>query len=137
PGPHRRRREDREQRRRLGVQLREAEAEHERRHEQDPAADAEEPGEHSGEKPEQQHEHDRHASNLIPTASRSAANAYESCRTGMRCCSEVPPTTPSIAGIPTSAAAPGLTSPCAAYVTVPASAVTSTSPVRRRSWEVK
>ena len=53
PRPDDRRREDREQRRGLRVQLRQPEHERERRHEEDAAADAEEAGEHSAERADQ------------------------------------------------------------------------------------
>ena len=51
-----RRRQDREERGRLRVELRQAEDERERRHEQDPAADAEEPGQHAAQAADRDHE---------------------------------------------------------------------------------
>src|SRR5215211_6183069 len=83
PRPDGRRRQDREQRRRLRVELREP----------DP-------------------ERSRHPiSNLPATTASSAANAYARPRTGMRCWRDVPATTPTTAGTPTSAAARGSTFP--------------------------
>src|SRR5581483_7639518 len=120
PGADDRGREDGEQRRRLRVQLREAEHEHERRHEQDPAAHSEEPGEHAGEAADGDDEDDRHTSSRTPTAASTNANRYVRRSRGIRCWSAVPATTPTTAGMPTSAAAPGFTSPCSAYVTAPA-----------------
>ena len=55
------------------MQLRQAEAEDERRDEDDAAADAEEPGEHAGSEAEQPDEHDRHTSSLTPTAASTSA----------------------------------------------------------------
>ena len=104
----------------LGVQLRQAEPERERRDEDDAAADAEEPGEDAADEPDQR----RRATIVIraadPDGDEQEREAVGQLRTGTRCCSAVPASTPTTAGMPTSAAAPGFTSPCRAYVTAPA-----------------
>src|SRR5438128_503574 len=120
PRADERRRQDREQRRRLRVQLSQPEPECKRRHEDDAAAHAEQPGEHAAGEPDRDDEQNRHTSNLTPTAASTNAKPYASLSTGTRCWIAAPATTPTTAGSPTSAAAPGLTSPCAAYVTAPA-----------------
>src|SRR5437016_11852793 len=98
------RRDHGEQRRRLCVELGEPEP-GQGRHEEDAAADAEEPGEHAGEDPEEDGEDVRHLrkrSTAIPT--RSAANAYDRVRVRSRCCKAVPPSAPAAAGKPSNAA---------------------------------
>src|SRR5215208_548366 len=105
PGAGRDRRQDREQRRGLGLELGQSERD-ERRDEQDPAADAEHAGQDAcGEAQSDGDEDRRHeTSSEIPIATRSSANAYESVRPLTRCCSDVPATAPAAAGSPTSAA---------------------------------
>src|SRR3954454_21855345 len=83
-------RDDREQRGRLGVPLCQAEV-GQRREEEDAAADAEHPGEHSGDDAEHDRERDRHRTSMSTAmATSSSAKAYESVRTGTRCCSVEP-----------------------------------------------
>src|SRR5581483_12153615 len=96
--------DDREQRRRLRVELRQAEP-RQRRHEEDAAADPEEPREHARDDAEHDGErigHFTRRSTAIPT--RSAANARDSTRVFTRCCSAAPPTAPAAAGTPSRAA---------------------------------
>src|SRR5262249_46826940 len=105
-------RQDRRERRRLGVKLAQPESE-ESRHEQDPAADSEQSGEHARGEAEHQRQHDgRHVvSSTTPTTTSSAANASESQRWCIRCWIAVPATAPMAAGSPISAAYPHSTSP--------------------------
>ena len=82
-------RQDRRERGRLGVQL--APPQHEeRRHEEDPTADAEEAREQTGAEPEdeRQRERDHVASSNTPTTTRKAANARASPRVFRRCSTE-------------------------------------------------
>ena len=110
-------RHDREERRGGGLYLPEPERD-ERRHEQDPAADAEHAGEDAGRETERQRGDDRpgaHAAiSHTAMAARRPANASVSTRPETRCWSPVPTTAPAMAGTPTSAAYPTSTSPCAA-----------------------
>ena len=78
------------------MQLRQPEHEHERRDEDDPAADAEEPGEHAAERGRSATtSDDRHTSSRTPTAASSEREPVaRACCTGIRCCSAVPTTTP-------------------------------------------
>src|SRR5581483_4898137 len=116
-------RQDREERGRLGVQLREAEP-RERRDEQDPAADPEEPGEQAGDEPEEHCEDVRHRNTMsMPMPTSKAAKRSDNVRTGTRCCSAVPAAAPTAAGTPRSAAYAGSTCPWTMYVTTPAVAV--------------
>src|SRR6266508_454225 len=98
-------REDRREGGRLGVQLAPVQRE-ERRHEEDAAAHAEESGDDARDEAEQGGEQERgHAtSSRTPTTTRKAANPRASARERRRCCSAVPPTAPTAAGRPTSAA---------------------------------
>src|SRR5215218_6778126 len=96
------------------MELRQPEPEDERRHEDDPAAHAEEPGEHSSGQADQRDEKDRQTISLTPTAASTSAKPYASSRSGTRCWRDVPSRTPATAGSPTIAAAPGFTSPCSA-----------------------
>ena len=68
--------------RRLGVQLRQAEHERQRRHEQDPAADAEQAREHARGQPEHRRQRERphQTSSQIAMPARSAAKPSESVR---------------------------------------------------------
>ena len=93
------------------MQLRQPEHEHQRRHEEDAAADAEEPGEHAAARADQHDERDRHTRSRTPTAARSTAKPYESRCDRDPLLQRVPTSTPNTAGMPTSAAAPTLTSP--------------------------
>src|SRR4029079_6257746 len=118
-------RQDREQRARLGVELRQAEHERQRRHEQDPAADAEQPGEYACDQSQHRRQRERphQTSSQIAMPARSAANPSESVRAWMRCCRPVPSTAPTAAGRPTTAAAPGFSSPWNAELSAPTSAL--------------
>src|SRR4051794_32325757 len=124
PDPDGDRRNDREQGRGLGVELREAEPGQDG-DEEDAAADPEETRQDPRDDAERDGEQIvAHCSSIrIAIATRSAAKRNESVRTGSRCWSVVPPSAPNAAGIPTSAAYAGLTWPCATYVTTPAVAV--------------
>src|SRR5262249_34826172 len=104
-------RENCQERRGFGVQLCQPEDKRECRNEETPTADAEQAGEHAAEDADQGDQNDRHARSRTPTTASSTANPYVSSRTGRRCCSAVPASTPNTAGIPTSIAAPGFTSP--------------------------
>src|SRR5262249_43222339 len=106
-------RDDRQQGRRLRVQLREAETEGQRGYEQDAAADTEQAGEDAGQEAESDREqHDPHqTSSLTPTAASMAAQRSGSVGPASRCWSAVPAIAPAAAGRPTSAAAPGFSSP--------------------------
>ena len=118
PRAHRRRRHDREQRRCGGLDLPETEQD-ERRDEENPAADAEQPGQDPA--PEAEHERgddDPRAHPAIsqtPTTTRRPANASDNARPESRCCMCVPTRAPATAGTPTRAAYAGLTSPCTEY----------------------
>jgi len=116
PGPGRRRRQDRQQRGRLGVKLRESEHEGQRRHEEDSAPDAEEAREHTGHESQRAGREQRRHQMSSQTArpARSAAKASVRVRVASRCWSHVPRTAPAAAGSPTTAAAPGFSSPCSA-----------------------
>ena len=108
------------------MQLREAEPERQRRDEQDPAADAEQPGEHAG-----RASPSAIASDDRPSDEQLHADAGEQQReeqrqrpvrraaAGARCRAIAP----TAAGIPTSAAAPGFSSPWKPYEIVPATAM--------------
>jgi len=64
---------------------------------------------------ERDDDHRSHAtSSFTATPTRRSANASESQREAMRCCQRAPAIAPTAPGIPTSAAAPGFTSPWAA-----------------------
>src|SRR5204863_6600470 len=123
PRPDDDRRQDREQRGRLRVYLGQPEHQDERGHEEDAAPDAEEPSEDAADEAENRREDLHQTSRRIPTAVRTSAKPSVRVRPVTRCCSATPPMTPSTPGIPSSAAAPNLTSPCRAYATVPAAAV--------------
>ena len=96
------------------MELGQPEAERERRDEDDPAADAEEPGEDAADEADQRDDDVPHTRSRNPTTASRSEKPYESWRTGTRCCIAVPARTPTTAGMPTSAAAPGLISPCSA-----------------------
>src|SRR5512133_1407169 len=114
PGPGDGGREDCEQRGRFGVELGEAEDEREGRYEQGSATDAEEPGEHARDQAERARAEERphQIRGQTPRAASNAANANESVRSARRCWSDAPTTAPTAPGRPTTAAAPGFTSPC-------------------------
>src|SRR6266542_1447325 len=96
--------QDREQRRAGRFVLGEAERD-EHGHEQDPAAHPEHPGEHAGEDAEQDRERIAHLTNSQTAMPRSStANSSSTVFTCSRCCNAVPPTAPTAAGSPTSAA---------------------------------
>src|SRR4051794_25275009 len=128
PGADDNRRQDRQQRGRLRMHLRQPENEHERRHEQDAAADAEEPGQNSSGKPENDHEALAQTSRRIPTAVRRSAKQRPRVLFDSPCCNSPPSRTPPTAGRPISAAAPGLTSPWRPYAIAPAVAVSEIAP---------
>ena len=100
-------RQDRQQRRRLGVDLRQPKR-NERRHEEDPAADAEEAGEKPCCEAEADREDDRgrthETSNQTASAASNPENASVSDRPETRCWTPVPTTAPAAAGRPTRAA---------------------------------
>src|ERR687886_612268 len=100
PGAHERHRHDREQRGRLRVDLAEAEEDGQRGHEEDAAADAEEPGQDARERADDDRGDHRSARSAAATT-RTTANSSRTVRTGTRCCSHVPATTPPTAGTPT------------------------------------
>src|SRR5438067_10165120 len=112
PGARGDRRQDRGERRRLGMELAAVQGD-ERRHEEDPAAHAEQAGDDAGEEPEQHGEDERGhvTSSRTPMTTRNAANASARKRERSRCWSAVPPTAPTAAGSPTSAAYFHSTSP--------------------------
>ena len=96
---------DGRQRGRLGGELREPEAERERRHEDDPPADSEEAGEHPACETQRQRERDvAHQASLPATTSITHANASCRCGPRTRLASVVPSTTPATAGRPISRA---------------------------------
>src|SRR5579862_4739838 len=104
PDPDGDRGNDGEERRRLGVELRETEP-CERRDEENAAADAEEARQHAGDGSEHDGEGVRHftrRSTAIPTS--NAANASDRARALTRCCNDAPPSAPAAAGTPSSAA---------------------------------
>src|SRR6476619_1295905 len=123
PGADQHRRQDREQRSRLRVHLGKAENEHERRHEENSAADAEEAGQDAAGEAEDDDENLAHTRRRIPTAVRRSENPSASVLPVNRCCSSTPSRTPPTAGRPISAAAPGFRSPCRPYAIAPAAAV--------------
>ena len=107
-------RDDREQRGRLRVELRQPEAERQRRDEEDAAADAEQAGEDAGEEPDADGERRSSTSDEQPDADPARSSCEERARAsgsraaaGARCRRS----RPNAAGMPTSAAAPGFTSP--------------------------
>ena len=113
PGARDDRRQDREQRRRLGIELREAERE-QGRDEEDPAADAEEARETPGREAEHEREEDVVAS---PTSSQIAIDDEQAGErerepaAETRCWSAVPSDRAGAAGRPTSAACAASTWP--------------------------
>src|SRR5438067_3561701 len=113
PGAGEHGRDDREQRARLRVELRQAECEGQRRHEEDAAADAEQARHHPGDEPDRDREHDRphQTSNFTPSPTSKRAKSSDRVRLARRCWSAVPATAPNAAGTPTIAAAPGFSSP--------------------------
>ena len=106
PRPHRDHRQHREQRRRLGCQLVEPERKRERRHEENPSADAEEACQHAGEGAESDADRDlvHQMNSRTAIATSTPANASVSVRVASRCWRLVPASTPTVAGMPTSAA---------------------------------
>src|SRR5262249_329011 len=103
PGPDERHGHDRQQRGRLGVVLVEADEEHEARHEQHAAADAEQAGDDAAGEPDRDRA-DHRSTSSTALASRTAANSSEIARSETRWASQVPSSTPAAAGIPTRAA---------------------------------
>src|SRR5438067_541785 len=67
PGAREHGRDDREQRARLSVELRQAEREGQRRHEEDAAADAEQARQHAGDEPDQDEKHLRIVQGTVDT----------------------------------------------------------------------
>src|SRR5262249_44246478 len=115
PRADQRRRDDREQRRPGRIVLREPERD-ERRHEQDPAADAEHPRQHPGDQTEDDCEHVRHLrKSQTARARRSATKSISIVRVPRRCCRAVANPTEAAAGTPTSAAYATSTLPWNAY----------------------
>ena len=94
------------------MQLRQPEHEHERRHEDDPAADAEQPGEDSSERADQRR---RARSSYEEPHSDGGEQQREAVREPLHGDPLLQrrrrARTPNTAGMPTSAAAPSLTSP--------------------------
>src|SRR5215211_2828488 len=111
-GAERRHEHDGEERRRLGSHLCLIEEDHEGGDEEDPAPHADEPPEHPAQKAQRSGGHVLHQRmNCTAVATRSAANSRATKRSGMRCWTAAPATTPASAGMPTTAASPGLTFP--------------------------
>src|SRR4051812_25145946 len=127
---------DRQQRRRLGVALVEAQEDCQRGDEEDPAAHPEEAGEQARERADDDRA-DHFSARSIAATTRTAANSRRTVRTGMRCWSHVPATTPPTAGRPTSRPSPtgGLPwAPCASIAAPAMTAIaTSDVPIARRS----
>ena len=93
--------DDRQQRRRLGLVLAQAEEDHQRRHEQHAAADAEHPGDHAaGDADRDRADHGSTSSTALATSTPRTAARSPVGQT--RCCSQVPNSTPPTAGTPTS-----------------------------------
>src|SRR4051794_24495347 len=124
PGADERHRHDREQRGRLGVDLAEAEEDRQRGHEQHAAADAQQPGEDARERADDDRRDHRSARSAAATT-RTAANSSRTVRTGTRCCSHVPATTPPTAGTPTSRPSPTWRLPYAPWASIAAPAITA------------
>src|SRR5207248_11380497 len=104
PGSGDDRGQDREQRGPCRGVLAETEPD-EHGHEEDPAADAEHPGEHTREAAEDEREGVAHLTNSqIAMPTRSPAKRSSTVRTRSRCWSAVPPIAPAAAGMPTRAA---------------------------------
>ena len=93
---------DRQQRRRLGLEVRQPEEDRQRRDEERAAADAEEPRDHAGHDADERRLDHVPTSSLTASATSSAAKPSEIHLTGTRCCSQVPNRTPPTAGTPTS-----------------------------------
>src|SRR5207248_7574494 len=111
PCPCDHRRHDGKQRRPGCLVLRQAERD-EHRHEEDAAADAEQPGEYARNDAERDRDDVRHLKNNQTAVARiRAANDTSSVRVRNRCCSVPPPTAPTAAGRPTRAAYFTSTSP--------------------------
>ena len=103
PGADDRHGDDREQGRRLRVQVGLAQHQRERRYEQDPAAHAEQAAGGARREPEQDCADLLHyTSSSMATATSRPENISEIVRSEMRCCSDVPASTPATAGRPTS-----------------------------------
>src|SRR5215207_1123114 len=115
PDGDERHRNDRQQRRRLRLDLRLIEEDRERGHEEDPASHPEQATGQPARKAQDQGRDLAHGtiSSTAITISR-AAKRREITRSGTRCWTAVPTTTPAIAGTPTKAAFAGSTFPYAA-----------------------
>src|SRR5204863_8728208 len=124
PGSDRGDRDDGRERGGLRLEMREADHERQRRHEQDAAADAEHPREGTCGKPEQDSEEERHpASSRTPMPRRRTLSSPTRSREDTLRCSHVPATVPATAGSPTMTASVQLTSPSAPKETMPKKAV--------------
>ena len=109
-GPDDRHGDDRQQRGGLGLVLVEAQHDDQAGHEQHPTADSQQAGDDSGRQPD----HDRgdhRSTNSTALATSTAAKSSEIHCVDMRCCSQVPITTPPTAGIPMSTASSTCTLP--------------------------
>ncbi len=101
PGAHQRHGDHRQQRGGLRLVLPEAEDQRESEHGEDPAADAEQPGRDAGREAESEDaEHLDHSSSPVAIPTSSSAKPRVIQRVGIRCCSQVPATTPATAGRP-------------------------------------
>src|SRR3954454_16312451 len=131
-----RHRHDRQQRRRLGIDLVEPEEHRQRGDEEDAAADSEQAGEQSRERADDDRGDHLSARSAAATTS-TTANSSRTVRTGTRCCSQVPAITPPTAGTPTSRPSSTCRLPYAPWASIAAPAMiaiaTSDVPMARRS----